>query len=261
MARLRDPAEGCPWDVEQRFETIAPYTIEEAYEVYDAIERGDRAALRDELGDLLLQVVFHARMAEEEGSFTFDDVAETITDKMLERHPHVFGEERYDDLEAQKRGWEQIKAEERAAKGEHGVLDGVPLALPALLRAWKLQRRAARVGFDWPQAQPVLEKLREEVEELEAEMRAEAPAERLEEELGDLLFSVVNLARHLNIDPEAALRKGNSKFERRFRAVEKEVRSAGLALEHCDLERLEQAWLKVKAAETAQDKPRGEETR
>jgi len=250
MARLRDRKNGCPWDVAQDFSTIAPYTIEEAYEVYDAIERGDRGALRDELGDLLLQVVFHARMAEEEGSFDFDDVAAGIAAKMLERHPHVFGEERYADLEAQTRGWEQIKAEERAAKGQGGVLDGVPPALPALLRAWKLQRRAARVGFDWPAAAPVLDKLQEEIAELQAEMAEPAPRpERLEEELGDLLFSVVNLARHLGIEPEAALRRGNAKFERRFRALEAGLAAAGLQPQDCDLDRLEAAWRDAKAAE------------
>src|SRR5690625_1956708 len=248
MARLRDPEVGCPWDVEQTFKTIAPYTIEEAYEVYDAIEREDREALRDELGDLLLQVVFHARMAEEEGSFDFDDVAEAITTKLVERHPHVFGQATYEDREAQSQGWEEIKAAERAARGEKGILDGVPLPLPALLRAWKLQRRAARVGFDWPAAEPVLEKIYEELEELKAEMNGGQP-ERLEEELGDLLFSVVNLARHLAVEPEAALRRANRKFERRFQAMEKKFAAEGHSLDQCSLEQLEESWQQAKLQE------------
>lgn len=253
MARLRDPQDGCPWDVAQTFETIAPYTIEEAYEVYDAIERGDRAALCDELGDLLLQVVFHARMAEEEGSFDFDDVAEAIERKMLDRHPHVFADAPYETPRAQKMGWEAIKAQERAAKGENGVLDGVPPALPALLRAWKLQRRAARVGFDWPTVAPVLAKVREELDELEAELAGTAERTRVEEELGDLLFSIVNLARHLDVEPEAALRRGNAKFERRFRQVEAEVAEAGATPSACSLEQLEVAWQNAKSREAPTD--------
>ncbi|MDF2096190.1 nucleoside triphosphate pyrophosphohydrolase [Aquibaculum arenosum] len=249
MARLRDPQDGCPWDVAQTFETIAPYTIEEAYEVHDAIERGDRAALCDELGDLLLQVVFHARMAEEEGSFDFNDVAAAIERKMLDRHPHVFAATTYDTPRAQKLGWEAIKAQERAAKGEKGVLDGVPPALPALLRAWKLQRRAARVGFDWPTVEPVLAKVREELDELEAELTGTVDKTRVEEELGDLLFSIVNLARHLDVEPETALRRGNAKFERRFRQVEAEVAEAGASLSACSLEQLEGAWQNAKSRE------------
>ncbi|HLW27156.1 MAG TPA: nucleoside triphosphate pyrophosphohydrolase [Kiloniellales bacterium] len=246
MAKLRDPEAGCPWDVEQSFATIAPYTIEEAYEVYDAIERKDRDSLRDELGDLLLQVVFHSRMAEEEGSFDFHQVAEAITRKLIERHPHVFGETCYSDLNEQSRSWEEIKAAERAAKGEEGALDGVPLALPALLRAYKLQRRAARVGFDWPEVKPVLEKVHEEMDELKAEMLAGSEQDRLEEELGDMLFSMVNLARHLNIEPEAALRRANRKFEDRFRTVEAEISAEGKSLDACSLERLETAWQHAK---------------
>ena len=220
MARLRDPERGCPWDVEQSFATIAPYTIEEAYEVADAIERADMAALRDELGDLLLQVVFHARMAEEARAFDFDAVAAAIADKMIRRHPHVFGEERRPDVAGQRVAWEAHKEAERAARAGASALDGVATALPALTRALKLQRRASRVGFDWPAVGPILDKIAEEIRELEAEIDRHAPAGRLAAELGDLLFSIVNLARRLELDPEAALRHANGKFERRFRRVE-----------------------------------------
>jgi nucleoside triphosphate diphosphatase len=209
MARLRDPERGCEWDVQQTFATIAPYTIEEAYEVADAIERDDLDALKDELGDLALQVVFHARMAEELGRFDLADVLTGIADKMERRHPHVFGD-------GPTPGWETVKAEERAAKADDAsALAGVARALPALLRAEKLQKRAARTGFDWPDASGARAKILEELDEIES-----APADKLEEEVGDLLFAVVNFARHLKIDPEAALRRGNDKFERRFRAME-----------------------------------------
>ncbi len=236
MAKLRSPDGGCPWDVEQTFATIAPHTIEEAYEVADAIERGDMAALKDELGDLLFQVVFHAQMAKESGAFDFDAVAEAIADKMRRRHPHVFGSETIETAAAQTVAWEQHKARERAERRREGdsgpdgskqtgaadsALDGVILGLPALTRAAKLQRRAARVGFDWPDAGPVVDKLREETGEVEAELADGGgdPA-RLADEVGDLLFTCVNLARKLGIDPEAALRQGNAKFERRFRRME-----------------------------------------
>src|SRR5512146_2078294 len=208
MARLRDPAGGCPWDREQNFATIAPYTIEEAYEVADAIERGDLGALKDELGDLLLQVVFHARMAEEAGHFAFDDVAAAIADKMVRRHPHVFGDAEIASVAAQNEAWEAHKAAERAANGVGGsVLDGVALALPALLRAAKVSRRAARIGFDWPDARAVIPKIAEEIAELEAELDRASDAARIEEEMGDLLFAVANLARKLEIEPETALRR------------------------------------------------------
>lgn len=223
MRRLRDPVTGCEWDTVQTFDTIAPYTIEEAYEVADAIARKDMDALVDELGDLQLQVVFHARMAEESGLFTLEDVLERISDKMERRHPHIFGE-------AESGGhhlWEAIKEEERAEKPDQSALAGVALALPALERAAKLQRRAARVGFDWPDVSGPRAKIDEELAELEAE----TDHDRKLEELGDLLFAVVNLARHLNIEPEAALREANRKFESRFRAIEKEPGFAGLALE------------------------------
>ena len=252
MARLRDPERGCPWDREQDFATIAPYTIEEAYEVADAIERGDRAALKDELGDLLFQVVFHARMAEEEGSFAFADVAAAIADKMVRRHPHVFAEARIADAAAQTEAWEAHKAAERRAKGgadgggAESVLDGVALALPALLRAAKLGRRAARIGFDWPDAASVVDKVREELAEIEAEMRSGAGRERLEDELGDLLFAAAQLARKLDIEPESALRRASAKFERRFRRVECLAAERGAG--H-DLGALEALWQEIKRAE------------
>src|SRR5207237_7716705 len=221
MARLRDPAQGVPWDGEQDFATIDPYTIEEVYEVADAIERGDMASLKDELGDLLFQVVFHARMAEEMGLFGFDDVAEAIADKMERRHPHVFGDVKIASVAAQNEAWEAHKAAERhASGGAESVLDGVALALPALLRAGKISRRAARIGFDWPDARAVIPKLAEEIAELEAELDQGGDPAVVQEEMGDLLFAAANLARKLNIEPETALRQATAKFERRFRRVE-----------------------------------------
>jgi MazG family protein len=250
MARLRDAERGCPWDREQDFATIAPYTIEEAYEVADAIARGDMAALKDELGDLLFQVVFHARMAEEEGLFAFADVAASIADKMVRRHPHVFGGAEIGSAAAQTEAWEAHKAAERRARAEasgaaESVLDGVALALPALLRAEKIQRRAARTGFDWPDASPVLAKLAEEIAELEAAIEG-GGRDRIEDEMGDILFAAANLARKLDIDPEAALRGATAKFESRFRRVET------LAAEHetaPDLEALEALWQQAKREE------------
>ncbi len=251
MARLRDPEHGCPWDVEQSFRTIAPYTIEEAYEVADAIAQQDMAALKDELGDLLLQVVFHARMAEEDGLFDFDKVAEGIADKMVRRHPHVFGEEKIGSAAAQSLSWEAFKAAERAERAAGSgraasVLDGVALGLPGLTRAEKLQKRAAGVGFDWPDASQVFDKIDEEVSELKEEVKVVAKPERLEDEVGDLLFAVANLARHLGVDPEAALRHTNAKFERRFRQVEQ---TFGGKLEEVSLEEMETAWQAAKARE------------
>ncbi len=252
MARLRDPQSGCPWDVEQTFETIAPYTIEEAYEVADAIERADMTALKDELGDLLLQVVFHARMAEEQGSFDFHEVAQAISDKMVRRHPHVFGEQRIATAAAQTRSWEALKAAERAERAETrgrraGALDGVGIGLPALTRAEKLQKRAARVGFDWPEVSQVFDKIDEELAEIREEIRQAGGPERLEAEIGDLLFAVVNLARHLGVHGEAALRRCNMKFERRFTAVEAafdgDLDGAGLA-------DMEAAWQAAKKKES-----------
>lgn len=251
MARLRDPENGCPWDRAQNFSTISPYTIEEAYEVADAIARDDMTALKDELGDLLFQVVFHARMAEEQNLFAFEDVAAAIADKMERRHPHVFGSVQIDSVAAQDKAWEEHKAAERrdraqASGAAESVLDGVALALPALLRADKVQKRAARIGFDWPDARPVFEKLNEEIAELETELEKPADRRALEDEMGDILFAAANLARKLDIDPEAALRHATAKFERRFRRVE------ALAAEHAvstDLDALEALWQQVKCEE------------
>ena len=254
MARLRAPDGGCPWDLEQDFASIAPYTIEEAYEVADAIARGDLEHLKDELGDLLLQVVYHAQMAKEAGLFDFDQVAAAIADKMIRRHPHVFGTAAVDGAGAQSRAWEAVKAAERASKaggaeGHHGVLDDVPMALPALVRAAKLQRRAARVGFDWPDAAQVLGKLDEEIAELRAELTGRADRERVTDEIGDLLFAAVNLARHLDVDGETALRRANAKFERRFRAIEDALRARGRRPEDASLDEMEALWQRAKTAE------------
>jgi ATP diphosphatase len=254
MARLRDPEGGCPWDQEQDFSTIAPYTIEEAYEVADAIARGDLEHLEGELGDLLLQVVYHAQMAKEAGLFDFDAVAASIADKMIRRHPHVFGAATVENADAQSHAWEATKAKERAARaggrGErHRLLDDVPLALPALVRAAKLQKRAARVGFDWPETAQVLAKIEEEILELRAELEQQAPGERLADEIGDVLFAVVNLARHLGIDGEAALRRTNAKFERRIATIEDARGARGRRLEDATLVEMEGLWQQAKAAE------------
>ena len=250
MARLREPKRGCPWDQEQTFASVAPYTIEEAYEVADAIERGDMVSLREELGDLLFQVVFHAQMAREAGMFDFDAVVGGIVEKMTRRHPHVFGEDTVKDAWDQTERWEEQKARERSAKAdtESSVLDDIPQTLPALSRAYKLQKRAARVGFDWPRIAGVLEKVEEELAELRAEIGAGRP-DRLADELGDLLFSCTNLARHAGVDPESALRAANAKFERRFRALEWEVRAGGHSPGELDLEALDAAWERVKSRE------------
>ena len=256
MALLRDPERGCPWDVEQTFATIAPHTIEEAYEVADAIERQDLEALKDELGDLLLQVVFHAQMSAELGAFRFEDVVEAICDKLIRRHPHVFGDAEIDDAEAQTRAWELQKALERQA-GSSGTsrlpvsaLDGVLGALPALTRAMKLQKRAALVGFDWPDARSALMKLTEETGELAAEMEVDADHERLQDELGDLLFTCVNVARKLRVTPETALRHANAKFERRFRKIEALLTAdSGRRPEDASLDELETLWQLAKTDE------------
>lgn len=251
MRRLRDPDTGCPWDIEQEFRTIAPYTIEEAYEVADAIEREAWDELKGELGDLLFQSVFHAQMAEEKGLFSFDDVADTMSDKMVARHPHVFGDENRDkSAEQQTRDWETIKAAERAAKAQQGVLDGVAIGLPALLRAVKLQKRAARVGFDWPEISMVLDKITEEAREV-AEARDTLGQDELREEIGDLLFVVANLARHLDVEPEEALRRANAKFERRFKGIERRLAIEGKTPEQSDLEEMDALWEAEKAAERA----------
>ena len=245
MARLRDPEHGCDWDKEQTFATIAPYTIEEAYEVADAIEREDMAALRDELGDLLLQVVFHARMAEEAGHFAFDDVARAVSNKLVARHPHLFGAQPAREDENRTDRWERIKAAERSAAGAKSALDGVAQALPALLRAEKLQKRAARQGFDWPDPSGPADKLQEEMAEL---TRATTPTERAEE-AGDLLFAAVNLVRAHGMAPEDALRAANAKFERRFRAMEGLAEARGLEFAALNLDQQEALWIEVKRSE------------
>ena len=252
MARLRDPVSGCPWDVEQTFESIAPYTIEEAYEVADAIERGHWDDLKGELGDLLFQSVFHAQMAADQGLFDFDDVARGIGDKMIARHPHVFGDEsNAKSADQQVSDWEGVKAAERAEKARvnhsgNGVLDDVTLGLPALMRAEKLQKRAARVGFDWPEIGQVIDKIAEEAREL-AEARDTLPQEKIEEEMGDLLFVIANLARHLKVDPEVALRRANAKFMRRFAYIEQQLMARHSSPEASDLAEMDALWDAAKA--------------
>jgi nucleoside triphosphate diphosphatase len=260
MAALRDPVDGCPWDVEQTFASIAPFTIEEAYEVADAIERGGTEDLREELGDLLLQVVFHARMAEEAGLFDFGGVVEAITAKLVRRHPHVFGDARAFSPDDVKALWARVKADEKRAKraleakdgrppeAMSGALDGVPLALPALSRALKLQEKAGKVGFDWNDVRAVLEKIREEIVEVEAEI-ADGSAQALSGEVGDLLFAAVNLARHLKVDPESALRSANAKFERRFAHIENRLAEGGRTPERASLDEMERLWDEAKAGE------------
>jgi MazG family protein len=249
MARLRDPADGCPWDLEQTFATVAPYTVEEAYEVADAIERNDLSDLKEELGDLLLQVVFHARMAQEQGAFAFDDVASAINDKMIRRHPHVFAEETYGSLADQKAGWETLKATERAKKGRAAsLLDDVPVGLPALTRAVKLSKRAAGVGFVWPDIAQVVDKLDEEIAELKAEIAA-GELEKARQEMGDVLFVVANLARTLDVDPEDSLRFTNAKFVRRFQYIEAKLAERGKTPDQSDLAEMDALWDEAKAAE------------
>jgi ATP diphosphatase len=261
MAALRTPETGCPWDLEQNFASIAPYTLEEAYEVVDAIERGDLADLRDELGDLLLQVVFHARMAEEQGAFAFPDVVEAITRKLIRRHPHVFGNTKDLSPEQVKALWDTIKGEEkaerRAERGklglpleahQSGFLGEIPTAMSALTRAQKLTTKAAKVGFDWPEANQVIDKIHEELEEVK-EASSSGDRDRIEDEIGDLLFSVTNLARHYGIDPESALRRTNAKFERRFGSVEHALKRQGRELSEASLEEMEELWVQAKTAE------------
>ena len=251
MRRLRDPETGCPWDIEQDFASIAPYTIEEAYEVADAIEREAWDELKGELGDLLLQSVYHTQMAEEAGMFSFDDVANAISDKMVARHPHVFGDESRDkSAEQQVQDWEKIKAAERAGQAQRGVLDGVAKGLPALTRALKLQNRAARGGFDWPSSDEVLDKIVEEAQEL----REVADEDARFEEFGDLLFVMVNLGRHMGLDPEAALRGANAKFTRRFESIEAALAARGKTPQDSDLAEMDALWDAAKAAEKAGDR-------
>jgi ATP diphosphatase len=254
MAQLRSKEGGCPWDLEQNFDTIAPYTIEEAYEVADAIEKRDMAHLKDELGDLLFQVVFHGRMAEEQGLFGFQDIADASSEKMIRRHPHVFGDaDHVTTASDQVVNWEALKAAERAASGKDkervSALDGVTAGVPALTRAVKIQNRAARVGFDWAEPAPILDKIEEEIAELRAEIDGGAPADRVEDELGDLFFALANLARRLELDPEAALRRATAKFERRFRGMEAIAAATGDTLAGQPLDALDALWDRVKAGE------------
>ncbi|HEX7129756.1 MAG TPA: nucleoside triphosphate pyrophosphohydrolase [Rhodanobacteraceae bacterium] len=252
MARLRDPERGCPWDAKQDFDSIAPYTIEEAHEVADAIQRRNYDDLRDELGDLLFQVVFHARMAEEAGYFNFADVVAALSDKLTRRHPHVFGDTRYANAEEQSRAWEALKARERAERGDdedRSALAGIAAGLPEWRRALKLQQRAATVGFDWPGPEPVLDKLAEEIEEVRAEFEQGADRDRLEDEIGDVLFVIANLARHAKLDPGHALRRANAKFERRFRRMEALAAEAGETLAGKPLAEQDALWDRAKAEE------------
>ena len=258
MSRLRDPKNGCPWDIQQTFETIAPFTIEEAYEVHEAISNNNYDNLKDELGDLLLQIVFHSKIAEELQLFCFDEVVESICEKMVERHPHVFGHEKVETADEQLASWEDIKAKEREIKSENqseslSALSGVSVAYPALLRAEKLQKRAARVGFDWKEMEPVLNKLDEEVSELKEVLNEDCEKSRLEEELGDILFTCVNLARHINIDPETALHKANRKFIQRFQHVETLLKKEmNIKPENADFSELEERWKRAKKVKRAQ---------
>jgi nucleoside triphosphate diphosphatase len=249
MARLRDPETGCPWDREQTYASIVPHTIEEAYEVADSVAREDYSELRDELGDLLLQVVFYSQIAREEGRFCFDDVVASINDKLVRRHPHVFSDASYESEAARSEAWESQKARERDQKvgRPSGRLEGVAMALPALSRAVKLQKRAARAGFDWEDMEPVFDKIQEELEELRHEIREGAPRARLEDEMGDILFAATNLSRHLGLEPEAALRSTNRKFERRFGYMESRLEAQNRVLEECNLEELEQLWQEAKS--------------
>ena len=250
MVRLRDPERGCPWDRVQDFSSVAPYTIEEAYEVVDAITRGDRAALKDELGDLLFQVVFHARMAQEEGAFDFGDVVQALHEKLLRRHPHVFGDAPADDIDAVHASWETIKREERrGVDADDSALAGVAAGLPEWMRALKLQKRAARSGYEWPDTGPVVAKLREEIAEVEVELEAGSGPERLEDEIGDVLFVAINLARHAEVDPGVALRRANAKFERRFRAMERLAAQRGRDFADLDLEAQSMLWREIKRGE------------
>jgi len=251
MQRLRDPQTGCPWDKAQTFATIAPYTLEETYEVLDAIAREDFDDLRGELGDLLFQVVFYARMAEEQGRFDFNDICRAISDKLERRHPHIFGDANFIDSEQVLANWEKTKSAERAEKAQHSTLDDIPESLPALMRAYKIQKRCAAVGFDWTTLGPVVDKVHEELDEVMHEAnQAVVDEAKLEEEIGDLLFATVNLSRHLGSKAEIALQKANRKFERRFREVEKIIAAQGLKLEDATLDQMEAAWCEVKSQES-----------
>ena len=250
MEDLRNPKTGCPWDREQTFETIAPYTIEEAYEVADAIKNNDQASLKAELGDLLFQVVFYAQMSKENGGYDFNDIADTISEKMIRRHPHVFGPTEHRTAESQTVAWEDQKARERLNQDDTtGALDGVALALPALIRAQKLQKRAARVGFDWTEIGPVIDKIKEEIDEVTDALTHPEDQNHIAEEIGDLLFACVNLARHTKVDAEQALMAGNDKFQRRFHSIEQDLETTGRRIEDCTLAELEERWVLVKSRE------------
>jgi ATP diphosphatase len=252
MAQLRNPKGGCPWDLEQTFQTVAPYTLEETYEAVEALESGDAKAIKEELGDVLFQIVFHARMGEEQGLFDFNEIAGAVADKMVERHPHVFAKRNAKTAGAVVANWEADKAKKREAEAKAqnraiSTLDGVSTALPAPTRAVKLQNRAARVGFDWTDARDILAKIREEIGELEAEIGGDKDA--VEDELGDLYFAIVNLARRLEVDPEAALRRTNRKFERRFREIETRLTKKGVAMKDASLDKMEKIWVEIKTEE------------
>jgi MazG family protein len=253
MRQLRNPQTGCPWDITQTFHSIAPYTVEEAYEVADAIERNDMAELAEELGDLLFQVVFHSQMAEEQGLFRFDDIVRAISEKLIRRHPHVFGDVSITSAEEQSAAWEEHKARERQQKDNHqSALDGVAKTLPGLTRAAKLQKRAAKLGFDWDTIEPIFDKLEEEAGELKTELAAKASWERVEDEIGDMLFTVVNIARHTQIDPELAIRRANAKFEARFKNMESAIEQAGENFSELSIGRLEAYWIQAKRDEKSE---------
>lgn len=254
IAKLRDPNGGCPWDLEQTYQTMPPHILEEAYEVVEAINQDDRKELKEELGDLLMQVVFLSQLAQEEGAFTLDDVIDGITDKIIRRHPHVFGEIKAENSDEVLKNWENIKQQERYQKEQFSILDNVPIALPSLLRAAKLQKRCAKVGFDWSELEPTIQKVEEELQEVRDEVSKQPQnPQAIEEEIGDLLFASVNVARHLKLNPEEALRKANLKFERRFRQVEQSILSSGRQLEQVSLAEMDLIWDQVKQQEKQED--------
>ncbi|KGQ52791.1 nucleoside triphosphate hydrolase [Gallibacterium anatis 10672-6] len=254
IAKLRDPNGGCPWDLEQTYQTMPPHILEEAYEVVEAINQDDRKELKEELGDLLMQVVFLSKLAQEEGAFTLDDVIDGITDKIIRRHPHVFGEIKAENSEEVLKNWENIKQQERYQKEQFSILDNVPIALPSLLRAAKLQKRCAKVGFDWSELEPTIQKVEEELQEVRDEVSKQPQnPQAIEEEIGDLLFASVNVARHLKLNPEEALRKANLKFERRFRQVEQSILASGRQLEQVSLAEMDLIWDQVKQQEKQED--------
>ncbi|KGQ42793.1 nucleoside triphosphate hydrolase [Gallibacterium anatis] len=254
IAKLRDPNGGCPWDLEQTYQTMPPHILEEAYEVVEAINQDDRKELKEELGDLLMQVVFLSQLAQEEGAFTLDDVIDGITDKIIRRHPHVFGEIKAENSDEVLKNWENIKQQERYQKEQFSILDNVPIALPSLLRAAKLQKRCAKVGFDWSELEPTIQKVEEELQEVRDEVSKQLQnSQAIEEEIGDLLFASVNVARHLKLNPEEALRKANLKFERRFRQVEQSILASGRQLEQVSLAEMDLIWDQVKQQEKQED--------